>query len=71
VETGALPASQELPTVAEPAISLPPVAPTDSAATLALKRKVHTQEKRIGELSSQLRLLKRIDLERTKPSASP
>jgi hypothetical protein len=53
--------------IAEPAISLPQIAPTESAATLALERKVKSQEKRIAELSSQLRLLKRIDLARTKP----
>jgi hypothetical protein len=71
VETVVLPTSQAPPVIAEPAISPPPIAPTESAATLALERKVKSQEKRIAELSSQLRMLKRIDLERTKPSASP
>jgi hypothetical protein len=36
-------------------------------STLALERKVKLQEKRIAELTSQLRLLKRIDLDRSKP----
>jgi hypothetical protein len=48
-----------------------PVALTESLATLVLERKVKMQEKRVAELSSQLRLLKRIDLERNKPQVSP
>ena len=46
-------------------IPLPP--PSVPSATLALERKIKLQEKRIAELSSQLRLLKRIDLDRSKP----
>jgi bacterioferritin (cytochrome b1) len=56
-----------LPPTADPAVPLPPVASTESTATLALERRLKAQEKRIAELSSQLRLLKRIDLERNKP----
>lgn len=41
----------------------PPAPPSDPA----LERKVKLQEKRIAELSFQLRLLKRIDLDRGKP----
>ena len=67
VESVAVPASQGFPAIAETPVPLPPVVPTESAATLALERKVKAQEKRIAELSSQLRLLKRIDLERNKP----
>ena len=37
-----------------------------SPATLALEHKVKLQEKRIAELSTQLQLLKRIDLDRNK-----
>jgi hypothetical protein len=46
--------------VPSPSQSIPP-------AALALERKVKLQEKRIAELSTQLRLLKRIDLDRSKP----
>lgn len=66
-EAVAVPASQGPPAIAESAVPLPPVASTESATTLALERKVKAQEKRIAELSSQLRLLKRIDHERNKP----
>ena len=45
--------------------TLPSVHSTPSS-TLALERKVKLQEKRIAELSAQLRLLKRIDLDRNK-----
>ena len=48
---------------------LPP--PSVQSATLALERKVKLQEKRIAELSSRLRLLKRIDLGRNKQATSP
>jgi len=42
----------------------PPVASSSSAA---LEQKVKAQEKRIAELSMQLKLLKRIELDRSKP----
>ncbi|MGZ8423257.1 MAG: hypothetical protein ACXWV7_10010 [Nitrospira sp.] len=67
LETVGIPASQGPPTAREPAVSAPLAATAESPATLALGRKVKMQEKRIAELSSQLRLLKRIDLERMKP----
>ena len=65
--TPAVSTAEALPRTAEPAAPMPTVAATESALTLALERKVKAQEKRIAELSSQLRLLKRIDLERNKP----
>jgi hypothetical protein len=46
---------------------MPLLPPSVPSATLALERKVKLQQKRIAELSSQLRLLKRIDLDRNKP----
>ena len=49
----------------------PPVAPQPpqvvSSATAALERKVKIQERRIADLSTQLQLLKRIELDRRKP----
>lgn len=66
-DTVGLSASQSPPTPPEAAVSMHLAAPAGAPAILALERKVKMQEKRIAELSSQLRLLKRIDLEHTKP----
>ncbi len=44
-----------------------PLAPSGALSATALVQKVKSQEKRIAELSLQLRLLKRIDLDRSKP----
>ena len=66
------PADNPLPLVQTPfpkpetASPMPPIAPSVSPETLALERKVKVQEKRIADLSSQLRMLKRIDLDRNK-----
>lgn len=49
---------------ANPALMSHPVPPTPSSS--ALEQKVKAQEKRIAELSMQLKLLKRIDLEEGK-----
>ena len=38
-----------------------------SSSSAALEHKVKAQEKRIAELSMQLKLLKRIELDRSKP----
>ncbi len=62
------PVSSPIPqTTPEDTVSMPlttsPVPPNNPA----LERKVKLQEKRIAELSSQLRLLKHIDLDRNKP----
>ena len=62
-ETMQLPPATAQPTVSE---VTPPLAQSMSPATLGLEHKVKMQEKRIAELSSQLRLLKRIDLDRSK-----
>jgi hypothetical protein len=51
----------------EDMVSMPLTAAPVPPNNPALERKVRLQEKRIAELSSQLRLLKRIDLDRTKP----
>ena len=63
VETVQLPAPA---TIAEAAHDVPLTARSVPAVALVLERKVKLQEKRIAELSTQLRLLKRIDLDRTK-----
>ena len=66
-DTVQLPAP-EVPVTASEALHEIPLSPLSvPSATLALERKVKMQEKRIAELSSQLRLLKRIDLDRSKP----
>ncbi len=57
-------AAQARDTISEAAQVVPQTPPTVSSVTVALERKVTMQEKRIAELSAQLRLLKRIDLER-------
>ena len=49
---------------ANPALMSQPV--SAASPTSALEQKVKAQEKRIAELSTQLKLLKRIDLEETK-----
>lgn len=58
-----LPASAVPPTVPE---STPSIASPMSPATLALEQKIKVQEKRIADLTTQLLLLKRIDLDRSK-----
>lgn len=44
-----------------------PSAPARLVANQALEHKVKAQEKRIAELSAQLKMLKHIDLDRSKP----
>jgi hypothetical protein len=66
-DTVQLPAPQAPPTIPKAAHDEPLTPQSVPSATLALERKVKLQEKRIAELSSQLRLLKRIDLDRNKP----
>ncbi len=48
---------------APPPQAIPVVAPSSSA----LQQKMKVQEKRIAELSMQLKMLKRIDLDQNKP----
>ena len=47
--------------------SVLPSIPAVSSSSAALEQKVKVQEKRIADLSMQLKLLKRIDLDRSKP----
>jgi hypothetical protein len=65
-ETGQLPSSQAPSTTPEGPVSASLATLPTPPSTLALERKVKLQEKRIAELSSQLRMLKRIDLDRSK-----
>ncbi len=66
-DTVQVPSSHASATLSEAPHEVPLPPPSVPSASLALERKVRLQEKRIAELSTQLRLLKRIDLDRSKP----
>ena len=66
-DTVQLPAPEVPVTTSDSPSGHPLPSPSVPSATLALERKVKMQERRIAELSSQLRLLKRIDMDRSKP----
>ena len=67
--TEALPGSApQAPARLSEAVQVVPQTPyLASSATAALERKVKMQERRIADLSTQLQLLKRIELDRRKP----
>lgn len=58
--------SSQMPQTTPEPVLIPVIAPPGPSINPTLERKVKAQEKRIAELSAQLRILKRIDLERTK-----